>query len=75
MSHLARKCLLTHVTDGKTDRSIAGTGRRGRKRKHVLDDLQEKRKIVETERESTRSHCQELLLEEAKDMWKGRLRK
>ena len=32
---LHRNCLLKHVIDGK----IYMTGRRGRRRKHVLDDL------------------------------------
>ena len=59
-----RKCLLKHVNDDKIDRKIGGTGRRGRKRKHILDDLKEKEKIVKLERESTRSHP----LEETMDM-------
>ena len=52
---MRRKCLLKHVIDGKTDRKIAGKGRRGRKRKHILDDFKEKEKMVALERESTRS--------------------
>jgi hypothetical protein len=32
------------------------TGRRGRRRKQLLDDLKEKEKILEIERGSTRSH-------------------
>jgi hypothetical protein len=47
---------LKHVFDGKIDRKIAGTGRRGRQRKHILDDLKEKENLVALERESTRSH-------------------
>jgi hypothetical protein len=53
---LRRKCLLKHVIDGKIDRKIAGKGRRGRKRKHVLDELKGKEKVVELERGSTKSH-------------------
>ena len=53
---LRRKCLLKHVIYGKIDRKIAGMGRRGRKRKHILDNPKEKEKIVELERESTRLH-------------------
>jgi len=53
---LRKKCFLKHIIDGKIDRKTAGTGRRGRKRKHILNDLKEKEKIVELERESTRSH-------------------
>jgi hypothetical protein len=66
---LRRKCLLRHVIDGKIDRKTAGTGRRGRKRKHVLDELKGKETVVELEK---RKHqialCQELALEEAMDM-------
>jgi len=36
---LRRTCLLKHVIDGK----IAGTGRRGKRRKQLLDNLKEKR--------------------------------
>jgi hypothetical protein len=42
------------------DRKKAGTGRRGRK----LDELKEKEKIVELERESTRPHSV------TKSLWK-----
>jgi hypothetical protein len=49
---LRRDCLLKHVTEGKTE----VTGRRGRRRKQLLDDLKEKRRISEIERGSTRSH-------------------
>jgi hypothetical protein len=35
------------------------TGRRGRRRKQLLDDLKEKEKILEIKRGSTRSHCVE----------------
>jgi len=35
---LLRSCLIKHVTEGK----IEGMGRRGRRRKHLLDDLKVK---------------------------------
>jgi hypothetical protein len=38
-----RDCLLKHVTEGKIDGRIEVTGRRGRRRKQLLDDLKEKR--------------------------------
>jgi hypothetical protein len=38
---LRRNCLLNHVTKGKVDGNIEGTGRRGR-RKQLLDNLEEK---------------------------------
>jgi hypothetical protein len=37
---LGRNCLLKHVIEGK----IEVTGRRGRRSKHLLDDLKEKRR-------------------------------
>jgi hypothetical protein len=45
---LLRNCILKHVTEAK----IGGTGvagKRGRRHKRLLDDLMEKRKILETE--------------------------
>jgi hypothetical protein len=41
---LRRNCLLKHVIEGKLEGRIEVTGRRGRRRKQVLDDLQEKRR-------------------------------
>jgi len=38
---LCRNCLLEHGIKGKVDESIAVTGRTGRTRKQLLDDLQE----------------------------------
>jgi len=50
--HIAcRNCVLKHVIDGK----IEDTGRRGRRRKQLLNDLQEKEQLLESELESTRS--------------------
>jgi hypothetical protein len=40
---LRRNCLLKHVIDGNLERRIEMTGRRGRRRKQLLDDLKEKR--------------------------------
>jgi hypothetical protein len=41
---LHRKCLLTHVIEGKIKRRIEVMKRRGRKRKQSLDDIKGKRK-------------------------------
>jgi hypothetical protein len=38
---LRRNCLLTHATEGKTEKKV--TGRRGRRRKQVLDNLKGKK--------------------------------
>jgi len=39
---LRRSCILKHVTAGKIKGSIEVTGRRGSRRKQLLDDLKEK---------------------------------
>jgi hypothetical protein len=41
---LRRNCLLKHVIEGKLEGRIEMTGRRGRRRNQLLDDLSEKRK-------------------------------
>jgi len=40
---LRRNCLLQRVSEGKIKREIEVTGRRGRRRKKLLDDLKERR--------------------------------
>jgi hypothetical protein len=37
-----RNCLLQRVTEGKIQRGIEMTGRQGRKRRKLLDDLKER---------------------------------
>jgi hypothetical protein len=36
-----RNCLLKHVLEGRIERRIQMTGRRGRRHEHLLDDLKE----------------------------------
>jgi hypothetical protein len=55
---LRRNCLLKHAIEGTLEGRIEMTGRRGRRRKQLLDDLREK-KIMEIERGRTRSHAVE----------------
>jgi hypothetical protein len=61
---LRRNCLLKHVIEGKLEGRIDMKGRRGRRRKQLLDDLKEKRR-----------HCK--LKEEALDRtrWRTRFRR
>jgi hypothetical protein len=40
---LRRNCLLKHVIEGKLEGRIEMTGRRGGRRKQLLDDLKENR--------------------------------
>jgi hypothetical protein len=42
---LRRNCLLQQVTEGKIKGAIEVTGRRGRRRRKLLDELQERRKL------------------------------
>ena len=39
---MLRHCLLKHAIKGQTEGGVEVTGRRGRRRKQVLDDLKEK---------------------------------
>jgi hypothetical protein len=41
---LRRNCLLKHAIEGKLEGRTEMTGRRGRRRKQLLDDLKEKRR-------------------------------
>jgi hypothetical protein len=63
---LHRNCLLKHVIE----RKVEGTGRRGRRRKQLLDDLKGNKKILEIERGSTGSCCLENWLR--KRLWTSR---
>jgi hypothetical protein len=52
---LRRNCLVQQVIEGKIKGEIDVTGRRGRRRRKLLDDLKEKRKLS-FEGGSSRSH-------------------
>jgi hypothetical protein len=62
---LRRNCLLQRVIEGKTKGGIEVTGRRGRKRRKLLDDLKETRGYSHLKEEAL---CGELDLEEALDL-------
>jgi hypothetical protein len=49
---LRRNCLLKHVIEGELEGRIEMTGRRGRRRKQLLDDLKEKRRYCKLKEES-----------------------
>jgi hypothetical protein len=53
---LRRNCLLKHVIEGKLEGRIEMTGRRGRRRKQLLDDLKEKRRYWKLKEESLDSN-------------------
>jgi hypothetical protein len=54
---LRRNCFLKDVIEGKGEGRIEMTGRRGRWRKQLLDDLKEKRRYWKLKEENTRSHA------------------
>ena len=58
---MRRNCLLRRVIDGKIKGGIEVTGRRGRKRRKLLDDLKERRGY---------SHLKEEALD--RTMWRAR---
>jgi hypothetical protein len=49
---LRRNCLLKQVVEGKLEGRIEMTGRRGRRRKQLLDDLKEKRRYWKSKEEA-----------------------
>ena len=58
---LRRNCLLQQVIEGKTQREIEVTGRQGRRRRKLLDDLTERRRY---------SHLKEEALD--RTIWRAR---
>jgi hypothetical protein len=50
--NLRRNCLLKHVIEGKLEGRIEMTGRRGRRRKQLLDDLKERRRYCKLKEEA-----------------------
>jgi hypothetical protein len=70
---LRRNCLLKHVIEGNilVDGKEEGTGRRERRRKHLLDDLKETRRYCNLKEEALSG---EFALEEAMDVSQDRLR-
>jgi hypothetical protein len=53
IGHILRgKCLLKHVIEGTLDGRIEMMGRRGRRRKQLLDDLKEKRRYWKLKEEA-----------------------
>jgi hypothetical protein len=53
---LRRNCLLQQVIEGKKKGGIEVTGRRGSRRRKLLDDLKENREYSKSEGGSSRSH-------------------
>jgi hypothetical protein len=62
---LRRTCLLRQVIEGKKKGGIEVTGRRGRRRRKLPDDLKKRRGYVHLKEEAL---CGELALEEALDL-------
>jgi hypothetical protein len=49
---LRRNCLLKHLIEGMLEGRIEMTGRRGRRRRQLLDDLKEKRRYWKLKEEA-----------------------
>jgi hypothetical protein len=64
---LRRNCLLKHAIEGKLEGRTEMTGRRGRRRKQLLDDLKEKRRYRKLKEEAL-DRTRELALEEATEL-------
>jgi hypothetical protein len=56
------------VIEGKLEGRIEMTGRRGRRREQLLDDLKEKRRYWKLKEEALIAPCGELALEETMDL-------
>jgi hypothetical protein len=65
---LRRNCLLQQVIEGKIKGGIEVTGRRGRRRTKLLDDLKEREDTLIGRRKLWIALCGELALEEALDL-------
>jgi len=68
IGHISRRnCLLQRVTEGKIKGELEATGRRGRRRKKLLDDLKERRGYSHLKKLWI-TLCGELALEKALDL-------
>ena len=72
---LRRSGLLKHDTEGKIQGRIDVSGRRGRRRKQLLNDLKEKREYCKLKHEALDRTLWRTRLEEAMDLSQDRLQK
>jgi len=70
---LRRNCLLQRITEGKIQEEIEVTGRQGRRRRKLLDDLKEGEDTLIWKRRLWIALCEELALEKALDLSWDRL--
>jgi len=69
IGHVLRtNCLLQQVIEGNIKGVIEVTGRRGRRRRKLLDDLKERRGYSHLKEKAPDRLCGELALEEALDL-------
>jgi hypothetical protein len=57
---LRRNCILKHVIEGNKEGRMEATGRQGRRRKQLVDDLTVKRRYWKLKAEALRSHVVEI---------------
>jgi len=65
---LRRNHLLKHSVEGKIEGQKKVTGRRGRRRSQLLDDLEERRGHWKLKEEALDAFCGEVALEETMDL-------
>ena len=65
---MRKNCLLKHVIEGKIQGRMEVTKRRGRRRRQLLHDLNEKKGYRKLQEESLDRICGELAFEEAVDL-------
>jgi len=65
---LRRNCLLQRVIERRDERGIEVTGRRGRRRRKLLDDLKERRGCSQLKEEALDCTMWRAALEEALDL-------
>ena len=65
---LCRNCLVKHIVEGKIEGQIKVTGRRGRRRNQVLDDVKETRRYWELKEGARERTLEDSLLEETVDL-------
>jgi hypothetical protein len=65
---LRKNCLIKHAIERKVEVRIGVTGRRGRRRRKLLDDLKEARLYRKLKEEALGRTCKEVAVQECMDL-------